>query len=76
MPICLQDWRMGLQLRDASPWEHVDRTIADGARWSGVDVTVTSDVGLLRAGDDVQCACAQDNIRLWGWFVYFSTWRR
>ena len=34
--------------------EHIDHAIADGLRRYGVEVTVTSEVGLLHAGDDVQ----------------------
>jgi hypothetical protein len=44
--------------------ENVDHAIADGLRRYGVDVTVTSEVGLLRAIDDVQLAFARDNTRV------------
>jgi len=44
--------------------ENVDHTIADGLRRYGVDVTVTSEVGLLRATDDVQLAFGRDNGRV------------
>lgn len=44
--------------------ENVDPAIADGLQRYGVDVTVTSKVGLLRATDDVQLAFARDNTRV------------
>jgi predicted nuclease of predicted toxin-antitoxin system len=44
--------------------ENVDHAITDGLQRHGVDVTVTSEIGLLRATDDVQLAFAQDNTRV------------
>jgi hypothetical protein len=44
--------------------ENVDHAIADGLRRYGVDVTVTSEVGLLRATDDMQLSFARDNGRV------------
>jgi len=44
--------------------ENVDHAIADGLRRYGVDVTITSEVGLLRATDDAQLAFARDNRRV------------
>jgi hypothetical protein len=44
--------------------ENVDHAITDGLQRDGVDVTVTSEIGLLRATDDVQLAFAQDNTRV------------
>ena len=44
--------------------EHVAHAIAAGLRRYGVDVTVTSEVGLLSADDDVHLAFARDNTRV------------
>ena len=44
--------------------ENVDHAIADGLQRYGVDVTVTSEVGLLRVTDDVQLAFVRDNTRV------------
>ena len=44
--------------------ENVDHAIADGLQRHGVDVTVTSEVGLLRATDDVQFAFTRDSTRV------------
>lgn len=44
--------------------ENVDHAIADALQRYGVDVTVTSEVGLLRATDDAQLAFARDNTRV------------
>jgi hypothetical protein len=46
--------------------ENVDHAIADGLQRYGVDVTVTSEVDLWHATDDVQLAFAQDNTRVLG----------
>jgi Domain of unknown function (DUF5615) len=44
--------------------ENVDHAIAYGLRRHGIDVTVTSEVGLLQADDDEQLAFARDNARV------------
>ncbi len=44
--------------------ENVDHAIADGLRRPCVYVTVTAEIGLLRATDDVQLAFARDNGRV------------
>jgi hypothetical protein len=44
--------------------ENVDHAVADGLQRHGVDVTVTSEVGLRRAIDEVQLAFARDNGRV------------
>ncbi len=44
--------------------ENVDHAIADGLQRHGVDVTVTSEVGLLHATDDVQLTFGRDNVRV------------
>ena len=44
--------------------ENVDHAIAYGLRRHGIDVTVTSEVGLLHAPDDEQLAFARDSARV------------
>ena len=44
--------------------ENVDHAIAYGLRRHGIDVTVTSEVGLLHAPDDEQLAFARDGVRV------------
>jgi uncharacterized protein with PIN domain len=44
--------------------ENVDHAIAYGLRRHGIDVTVTSEVGLLHAPDEEQLAFARDNARV------------
>jgi len=44
--------------------ENVDHAIAYGLRRHGIDVTVTSEVGLPHAPDDEQLAFARDSARV------------
>lgn len=44
--------------------ENVDPAIADGLQRHGVEVPVTSEIGLLRATDDVQLAFTRDRTRV------------
>jgi len=44
--------------------EHVDHAIARGLRSRGIDVSTTTDAGLLGADDTVQFAFAQDEGRV------------
>ena len=44
--------------------ENVDHAIAYGLRRHSIDVTVTSEVGLLHATDEEQLAFARDNARV------------
>ena len=44
--------------------ENVDHAIAYGLRRHGIDVTVSSEVGLLHAADEAQLAFARDHARV------------
>ena len=44
--------------------ENVDHAVADGLQRYGVDVTITSEVDLLHATDDVQLVFARGNTRV------------